>query len=257
VTGVLCSVSDDCICEAELTWANTAAYDFVRILADGVEIAALPGSSTSATVLLPTSSATQLCVRGEVEGVAGTDGCCILDCDPPPVLPVTGLVCDTDPGSCGATLTWALASEYSQLRILVDGVQVQALAGTATGAFIGLSGPGDYEICVVGETVCGDEIPAVCCDASCGVEFIRGDANNDTAFNIADPIAALAFLFTSGSLSCVNAADANDDGNVNIADAVWSLASLFSGGPQPPAPHPGCGGDPTPGGLSCDAPVCP
>ena len=74
-------------------------------------------------------------------------------------------------------------------------------------------------------------------------DFIRGDANDDGGFNIADAIFILNALFVTGSpeISCKDAADANADGGNNIADAIYVLTALFSMGPPPPAPHPACG----------------
>ena len=87
-----------------------------------------------------------------------------------------------------------------------------------------------------------------------GTPFRRGDVNGDALFNIADPVSALAFLFTGGSISCDDAADCNDDGTVNIADPVSALAALFSGGSFPPAPgSDNCGPDPTDDTLECDS----
>lgn len=89
-------------------------------------------------------------------------------------------------------------------------------------------------------------------------QFIRSDANNDGLLDIADPVAALGYLFTGGAVNCVVALDSNDDNGVDIADAVYSLSYLFSGGPIVPAPFPACGVDPTPGALTCDGPTaCP
>ncbi|MGE4614253.1 MAG: hypothetical protein AAEJ46_07960, partial [Planctomycetota bacterium] len=82
--------------------------------------------------------------------------------------------------------------------------------------------------------------------------FIRGDINDDSVINIADPVSMLAGLFTGGAINCDDAADCNDDGSVNIADAVYELANLFSGGPAMPAPTaPTCGPDPTSDSLDC------
>ncbi|MFN0057752.1 MAG: FG-GAP-like repeat-containing protein [Planctomycetota bacterium] len=71
--------------------------------------------------------------------------------------------------------------------------------------------------------------------------FVRGDANADGAFNIADPITELSYLFGSAVVECAAALDANADGALNLADPITLLSSIFSGGPPPPAPHPGCG----------------
>ncbi len=50
-------------------------------------------------------------------------------------------------------------------------------------------------------------------------EFMRGDCNASTTFDIADPIAVLDFAF--GGLTtraCQDACDTNDDGSIDIAE---------------------------------------
>ncbi|MEM7263092.1 MAG: dockerin type I repeat-containing protein [Planctomycetota bacterium] len=87
-------------------------------------------------------------------------------------------------------------------------------------------------------------------------DFVRGDANSDGAFDVADAIFTLATLFQPGSPTpaCDDSADANDDGGVDISDAVYALASLFqAGAPSPTAPFPECGPDPTDDSLGCNA----
>ncbi len=94
-----------------------------------------------------------------------------------------------------------------------------------------------------------------------GTTFVRGDANVDGAFDIADPVFTLTTLFVSGSDSppCDDSVDSNDDGGVDISDAVYSLSALFqSSAPQPPAPFPACGLDPTVDSLLCGSfTACP
>ncbi|MGE3166245.1 MAG: IPT/TIG domain-containing protein [Planctomycetota bacterium] len=85
-----------------------------------------------------------------------------------------------------------------------------------------------------------------------GSLFIRGDSNGDLAFNIADPVSCLSYLFSMGPADCLDALDCNDDGTVNIADAVFSLSNLFQMGPNPPAPFPNPGIDPTLDLLDCN-----
>ncbi|MCA8963195.1 MAG: hypothetical protein KDC38_21885, partial [Planctomycetes bacterium] len=93
-----------------------------------------------------------------------------------------------------------------------------------------------------------DEIVAIELDAP----FRRGDCNTDGAFDIADPVALLAVLFSgSAAPSCDDACDINDDGGIDISDAVYALSSLFIGGSTPAAPFGGCGTDPTPDTLDC------
>ncbi len=85
-----------------------------------------------------------------------------------------------------------------------------------------------------------------------GVQFIRGDFNNDGLVNISDPSALLNFLFIGGpNTSCRDTADGNGDLAVNLSDAIWVLGFLFLGQPPPPAPFPECGV--IEGGLGCDS----
>ena len=85
------------------------------------------------------------------------------------------------------------------------------------------------------------------------VEFIRGDANQDRATNISDPVFMLNSLFgpTFPVPACLDAADANDDGTFNLADPITVLFFLFSGGPPPPPPFPACDIDPTGDTIDC------
>ena len=105
-------------------------------------------------------------------------------------------------------------------------------------------------------------IVSECCNSAlqvtipqqCGATiFIRGDVNGDNTLNVADAITSLNFLFTGGSIDCESSADSNDDGTNNIADPIQLLAYLFSSGPEPPAPFPACGADPTPDTLGCES----
>jgi len=82
--------------------------------------------------------------------------------------------------------------------------------------------------------------------------FIRGDVDGDGALAINDAILILSILFAGArSPDCADRADVNDDGGLNIADAIRLLGYLFGGEPQPPAPFPEPGIDPTPDDLAC------
>jgi hypothetical protein len=82
--------------------------------------------------------------------------------------------------------------------------------------------------------------------------FRRGDANNDTRFDLADALYVLNFVFRGGRASpCADAADANDDGGINLADPLWLLNWKFRGGPDMPEPFAEFGPDPTPDDLDC------
>ncbi|MCA8959064.1 MAG: hypothetical protein KDC38_01065 [Planctomycetes bacterium] len=87
--------------------------------------------------------------------------------------------------------------------------------------------------------------------------FRRGDCNGDLAFDIADAIRTLSFLFAGDvAPNCLDACDSNDDGAADIGDAIYALSTLFSGGLTPPAPYEECGNDPTSDSLNCASYPC-
>ena len=74
------------------------------------------------------------------------------------------------------------------------------------------------------------------------VAWRRSDCNGDGAFNIADGIFLLNFLFQDGPPStCNSACDVNGDSFMDSSDAIYSFNYQLLGGPPPPAPFPDCG----------------
>jgi len=97
-----------------------------------------------------------------------------------------------------------------------------------------------------GGTVVAETVDARLC-LTVDTPFRRGDANGDGRFDVSDPIAILICSFLGrGCTSCRIASDANDDDTVDASDAIYLLNWRFHQSPAPPAPFPGCGGDPTP-----------
>jgi len=86
-------------------------------------------------------------------------------------------------------------------------------------------------------------------------QYLRGDANLDGVLDVADPIAALLYLFLGGAPPpCLAALDANSDGTSNVGDIVFVLSFLFVEGPAPAFPFPDCGllpGDNCAAGSAC------
>ena len=87
----------------------------------------------------------------------------------------------------------------------------------------------------------------------CGIYFMRGDSNDDGAYDISDAIAILNYIFgnSASDPTCLDAMDENDDGDISIADAIYHFSHLFSGGPAPAAPFGVCGIDTTEDELDC------
>lgn len=91
-------------------------------------------------------------------------------------------------------------------------------------------------------------------------EFLRGDSNSDDQVTLADVVKDIEYMFTNGSVECLDAVDANDDGVVNLADPIFTIQFLFLDGPQIRSPYPNCGLDPSGDAtinLGCESVPCP
>ncbi len=255
-----CTQSGDlCTCIFTFQWTNQGPYDSINVYEDGALIDTLAGTATMAQIEVP--GVADYCFEPIRDGIAGAQTCCLADCAISDVFPdpVENLVCDEDETSCMVSLSWNNMSIYAFLTVTVDGVEVVTLPGDAQEAVIVLPGAGSFDVCISGETVCLEPVPATCCTAECLAPFSRGDSNGDGMVNIADPIASLElFIGVDNVVDCDDALDANDDGGVDVADPVYVLSYLFSGGSEPPAPFMICGFDSTDDAIRCDEfPLCP
>ena len=85
------------------------------------------------------------------------------------------------------------------------------------------------------------------------IVFRRGDANGDGSYNISDSVAILLRVFTDNDIvPCEKAADVDDNGELEMVDALFVLNAMFLRGPEPKAPFPGCGIDPSEDSITCD-----
>lgn len=103
-----------------------------------------------------------------------------------------------------------------------------------------------------------DSVAITVCDEDT-LDFIRGDADNNTEINSADAVYILRYKFIPGSseIACMDAGDSDDDGSVGMVDAIYILKYRFMpGNPPPPSPFPDCGRDPTPDPLGCSSFPC-
>lgn len=89
-------------------------------------------------------------------------------------------------------------------------------------------------------------------------EFIRGDCHGDGRILLPDVIAILLRMSAPPDrpfdVGCEDACDYDDDGKLTLKDAVGGLRYLFASSrlPEPSAPFPECGADPSPDGFTCD-----
>ncbi len=106
-----------------------------------------------------------------------------------------------------------------------------------------------------GDTIepCTEQLLEVEIHVAAPLDFFRGDANFDQVLDTSDPVTILGSLFHGDAVvRCNHAADSKDDGRVDTSDAVQVFGYLFLGGPEPPAPFPEPGSDPTPDALGCE-----
>ena len=84
------------------------------------------------------------------------------------------------------------------------------------------------------------------------MRFVRGDVDGNEALNMRDALFIANYVTGSEpDFNCPDAADVNDDGRASITDVLYLLRHVFKGGPQPPAPFPLPGFDPTSDSLGC------
>ncbi len=123
---------------------------------------------------------------------------------------------------------------------------------------LSLTPEGDRNGCwVVAERGTPNEANVV--DATCAVQFKRGDANGNGGVDLSDAVATFGFLFTGGDApTCYDAADSNDSGSLDLSDGIYTLNWLFGGGDAPADPGATCGPDPTEDDLlACEYSECP
>jgi hypothetical protein len=91
-----------------------------------------------------------------------------------------------------------------------------------------------------------------------GPLFHRGDVDADGRLSVVDAVLGLHARVGGRPppIDCTDALDVNDDGAWDLADAIYLLNYLFLRGPALPAPFRACAADPTADGLNCAASNC-
>ena len=262
ITGLSCAPGDPCLFEALLTWDPVdPAITSIEIALDGTPLGSFSPNSLGAGISTVTGGSHDLCVTTRIAGVDPESGltfeldsvpvCCTVTIDPVTNDPVEDLTCTVSAFDCSALIAWNLGSAYSQIEVLLDNVLLFDLDGAATSVLLTLPEGQTFSACVRATTICGFVTTPVCCDVTCGPEFVRGDSNADGLVDLSDPIATLNFLFIGGSVPCDAAADSNGDDAIDLSDTIYLLGYLFGAGAPPPAPHPNCGA--ASGALGCES----
>jgi hypothetical protein len=176
----------------------------------------------------------------------------------PPECP-EGLISGCAEPTGGVTMAWhddpegdpTPAGTYDLFEVDLAFVEGAPPGKSSPVEFVDCLGPADARVRNILTGADGRSLPLITIGTrSLPETFRRGDANDDGAHDISDPISVLLFLFGGrASLPCKDAADADDSGALDITDAVYLLEWRFKSGTQPPAPFPACDRDPTDDGL--------
>ncbi|HIA26813.1 MAG TPA: hypothetical protein EYN79_01615, partial [Planctomycetes bacterium] len=173
----------------ELNWINGELYDSVIVSRDGTVIAELGGDTTTYTDPFVPAGTYNYEVTGSLGGsISGAVACTVTVLDPP-----ANLVC-TFYGQ-PVNLSWDLTRVYDHV-IIERGTEMFMLDGDVTTYQDLVPSSGTYTYCVYGMYSDGVSASVVCTGTI--LDFVRGDANNDTNCDIADGIWILNWLFQGG-----------------------------------------------------------
>ena len=236
------------LCGANAFWPEPTVVDNCEV------------SSLQSTVeqgdFLPLGETVVNYVAIDSEGNANTTSITInvIDNEAPQVINLPAhIFAEPDPSTCTAIVTW----QTPEISDNCDGGTISSSHESGTEFEVGT-----HTVTVIATDAVGfvTEVSFQITVNECGVSFVRGDTNNDGAYDISDAIGILQYIF-GGAMTdptCLDSLDENDDGMISIADAIYHFSHLFSGGPAPAAPFDSCGVDMTADDLGCESyGVCP
>ncbi|MGE4620222.1 MAG: hypothetical protein AAEJ04_10495 [Planctomycetota bacterium] len=245
-------VLDSCTGDAHVDWFNAGLYDWLRIEVDGNSVVTLPGILNEIGIVLPGTGLHTVSVTSILDGMESVPASMTVEVPEDQALAPSDVTTTVNPDTCETLVTWISQGDYSELQVLLEGVEVAVLTPLETSVMVALPGSGSYTIQVNATSSCGAALTGATAAAACEARFRRGDHNGDGSLDISDALSLLGYIFTNGSSNCMDSGDANDDGGVDVSDAVRILLHLFGNSGPLPAPHGACGSDPTPDALGCD-----
>ena len=118
---------------------------------NGVLVETAAGTATSATVNLTLPGVNVLSlIATTVCGGTTAEVSCEVACPGLVPPPVTTLTCGVvDRCGCIVPISWVNGGVYDAILVLLDGVEVEALPGTATETVVTAGTPGEHDICIV------------------------------------------------------------------------------------------------------------
>jgi len=251
VIGLQVDILDPCTGASNISWLNTSLYDWIRVELNGVPAVTLPGIMNDIDLTLSVGTIHSIAVISITDDMESTPTIVTANVPSDDATAPSNVTSTVDPDSCDASVSWLNNAAYSEVQILLDGVQVTTATAQDSTIVISLPGTGTFTIQVNATSACGLALIGPTTEATCAPRFRRGDHNGDGALDIADPLGVLGYMFSNGPATCMDASDANDDGSVDVSDAVRLLLHLFGGTGPLPAPHGFCASDPTADGLDC------
>ncbi len=264
VANLACAISNPCDCTITVSWENPIAFDAIRVLQDGVEVAALAGTATEFSTTLAGGGSAEFSVIPSFGTLEGPASLCTIDCVPLEFSAPENLTC-TDAGGGDVTVAWDNTQSYDAVDLYLDGVLAGTVAGASESATVGLDDLELHEICIDALGDCAPMGTDLCCEiqlTELGTPFQRGDIDGSGGVTaLLDALALLNWTFLGGATPpCLDAADVDDNGSVfALVDALSLLTWAFIGGTAPPDPGPtACGIDPTDDAVECDtiSPAC-
>lgn len=164
---LVCTLTDPCTCQVTLSWINPTDYTVIQIFLNGELLVELPGANTQTSLFLLSDAPREICIEGVKNQVASLPTCCSISCPSIAETAPTMVDCGLPNTDCMTTVTWENTSQYSEIRLKVNGDLVSTLGGSATSADITLPLPGMNSVCIEATTICGVITSEVCCSANC------------------------------------------------------------------------------------------
>ena len=252
VIALQADILDPCSGASNISWLNTSLYDWIRLEVNGIPVLTMPGIMNDVNLTLGVGSIHSIAVIAITDDMESSPAIMTVNVPADDAMAPSDVTSTVDPDSCEASISWTNNGSYSEVRVLIDGVQAATATAQDTTIVVALPGAGTYTVQVDATSSCGLVLPGASTEATCAPRFRRGDHNGDGALDISDPLGVLGYMFSNAPVTCEDASDANDDGAVDVSDAVRMLLHLFGGTGPLPAPHGVCGSDPTADTLGCD-----
>jgi len=161
--GNLTCVDNPIALTTDLSWTNTSQYSSLEVSLNGFSVLTLSGNATNATVSTGYGTHTIEVLGSSICGEPIPTTSCTVTFTPPPITNLSVNV--VDPCTCIMSASWSSPVVYDTITVLLNGLPIAILDGTAT--LVPFSLPAaNSQLCVVG-TIGGVDSLASCVLADC------------------------------------------------------------------------------------------